>query len=399
MMLAVTAGRGNTVDEVLAYLRRSIEADATHPPGTIYFVKNRNIRSLVRQRAYPAVVDELEALGVAAEILVGTMPEDKADVQGVMMGTAKFDWKRSGSSIRPGAICDHLTSFGGVMRRDASQTSLAEFLRFGAAGSSGTVTEPYAIQEKFPFAMIQVHYARGCSLAEAFYQSVYGPYQLLIVGDPLCRPWARVPKVVLTNLEAGQEVSGTVKLRPRVDELPPEDEGSAENEAGPGLKPIERFRIFIDGKLRAECAPGGTVTLDTTQLVDGYHEIRAAAIRSGLIQSQGHVIVGVKTANHGHRIEASCRPAATAGYEEKVVVSAKAAGAKRIVVLHNARLLGSIAGKEGELKLDASKLGAGPVELRVIALTEAEGKPAPLAVAEPLALVVGRPSTDKQANP
>ena len=42
--------------------------------------------------------------------------------------------------------------------------------------------------------MIQVHYARGCSLAEAFYQSVYAPYQLMIVGDPLCRPWANIPR-------------------------------------------------------------------------------------------------------------------------------------------------------------------------------------------------------------
>ena len=48
-------------------------------------------------------------------------------------------------------------------------------------------TEPFAIQAKFPTAFIQAFYVEGCSLAEAFYQSVTGPYQLLIIGDPLCR--------------------------------------------------------------------------------------------------------------------------------------------------------------------------------------------------------------------
>ena len=43
------------------------------------------------------------------------MPLNKPDVQGVMMGTASFDWKASGSTILPGAICEHFTSFGGVM--------------------------------------------------------------------------------------------------------------------------------------------------------------------------------------------------------------------------------------------------------------------------------------------
>ena len=35
----------------------------------------------------------------------------------------------------------------------------------------------------------------GCTLAEAFYQSVLAPYQLLVVGDPLCAVagWLRLP--------------------------------------------------------------------------------------------------------------------------------------------------------------------------------------------------------------
>lgn len=384
MMLAVTAGRGNTVDEVLAYLQRSVEADGTHPPGTIYFVQNRNVRSLVRQRAYPAVVGELGELNVAAEVLVGTMPRDKPDVQGVMMGAAKFDWKRSGSTILPGAICDHLTSFGGVMRADAAQTSLAEFLRFGAAGSSGTVTEPYAIQEKFPFAMIHVHYARGCSLAEAFYQSVYGPYQLLIVGDPLCRPWANMAEVSLPGIEAGQTVSGKLTLRPTA--------------VVPRSTRIERFRIFVDGRLKAECGDGGSVEFDTTEWSDGYHELRAVAIEAGLIASQGNTMVPVVAANHGHTIEASCQPPVVAAHDQTLTLSATSPGAAKIVFLQNARLLAGIEGESGQVELKAAMVGTGPVELRPVALHKQGDQLSAAALGRPLQLVIGRPD-DPAADP
>ena len=69
-----------------------------------------------------------------AEIVDGVLPEKKNDVQGVMVGAADFDWKDCGSTILPGAICEHFTSFGGEMRAGAGQTPLSEFLRYGAAG-------------------------------------------------------------------------------------------------------------------------------------------------------------------------------------------------------------------------------------------------------------------------
>ena len=110
MMLGVTSGRGNTRAEVLSYLKRSAAADGTHPRGTIYFVQNGDIRSKVRQAGFPDAVEKLKALGVAAEILDGILPEGKNDVQGAMVGAANFDWKASRSTILPGAICEHFTS-------------------------------------------------------------------------------------------------------------------------------------------------------------------------------------------------------------------------------------------------------------------------------------------------
>jgi hypothetical protein len=367
-VLGITYGRGNTVEEILAYLRRAAEADGTFPKGTIYFVQNQNIRSKARHDAFPDAVRALKDLGVAAEILTGSMPMKKDDVQGVVMGVAGFDWNASGSTILPGAICDHFTSFGGIMSPGAGQTPLSEFLRHGAAGASGTVVEPFAIPAKFPSPMIQVHYARGCSLAEAFYQSVWGPYQLLIVGDPLCQPWANVPRVSVEGVEPGATVRGKLVLRPAAE--------------FPRPSSVEHFELFIDGLRRGGCRPGETLEIDTAELADGYHELRVVAIESGPIQTQGRTIIPITTSNHGRTVEASIEPAATVASGKPLVVSAHSPDAIGIVVLHNSHLVGRMNGPSGRVEIDTKSLGLGPVRLRVVSL--GDGKAANYAWAQPL---------------
>ncbi len=372
MMLGVTAGRGNSLDEVLGYLRRSVDADGTHPRGTIYFMQNMNVRSKVRAAGFAEAVKELKALGVAAEVLEGTLPMNKHDVQGAMIGAAAFNWKLSGSTILPGAICEHFTSFGGVMRSRAGQTPLSALLRYGAAGASGTVAEPYALHPKFPRATIHVHYARGCSLAEAFYQSVHGPYQLLIVGDPLCRPWANIPQGSVEGVENGESVTGTLKIKPSA--------------SVPGGGNVERFELFVDGLLTAGCPAGRTLKLDTTRLADGYHELRIVAIEAGLIQSRGRRIVAVSTANHGREIDVSVAPSESVYSGRSIHIAAKSPGSIAIAVIHNSRLLNRINGSSGRLEINSGALGSGPVILRVVAL--GKGGPEDYVWAKPIELTV-----------
>ena len=275
-MLGVTDGRGNSVAEITAYLRSAAAADGTRPPGTIYFMTNDDVRTTTRSGPFPAIVKALGGLGVKAEIVAGTLPERKRDVAGLMAGTPTFDWRASGSQIVPGAICENLTSFGGIFTPTAGQTPLSDFLRAGAAGSSGTVTEPFSLQAKFPHPSIQVHYARGASLVEAFYQSVRAPYQLLVVGDPLCQPWATIPEVEVVSaadsrvLEPGAVVSGTLALEPR-----------ASNAA------VDRFELYVDGLRVGQGGLGETLALDTTTLADGHHELRVVAIAATPIETQG----------------------------------------------------------------------------------------------------------------
>lgn len=276
-----------------------------------------------------------------------------------MVGSADFDWKASASTIRPGAICEHLTSNGGVMHAGASQTTFAEFLRHGAAGASGTVAEPYAIQAKFPLALIHVHYARGCTLGEAFYQSVYGPYQLMIVGDPLCRPWANIPQVRVEGVQSGEAVQGTLVMTPTA---------TVPGGTISGARAVDRFELYVDGHAIARCAPGETLEWNTALSADGHHELRIVATESSPIRSQGRLILPVTTSNHGRTIEVSVEPDGPVTAGEPLVITAKAPGSFGIVVMQNTRLVGKIVGEAGQLEIDPATLGTGLVRLAVIGM-------------------------------
>ena len=356
-MLGVTAGRGNSVAEITAYLRSSAAADGAKPKGTIYFVTNTDVRTTTRSGVFPATVKALEALGVQAEIVNGTLPVRKRDVAGLMTGTPTFDWNASGSTILPGAICENLTSFGGIFTPSAGQTPLSEFLRAGAAGSSGTVTEPFSLQAKFPHAAIQVHYARGASLAEAFYQSVHAPYQLLVVGDPLCQPWASIPEVEIVTaadsavLESGARVSGQLELEPRA--------------TVPGGGTADRFELYVDGIRVAQAGLGERLALDTTVMADGHHELRVVAIDATQVETQGRRVVDIMVANHddGRALELVVEPKRV-DRSGTVRIAVNGTGVEGAVVFAMGRVLGRTNSPQESIEVPAEVLGLGPVTIR-----------------------------------
>jgi uncharacterized protein (TIGR03790 family) len=355
-MLGVTSGRGNTDAEVISYLKRAAAADGTRPHGTIYFMKNADIRSATRHDCYDGVVQQLTAIGVAAQVVQGSIPQKAAAVNGIMSGISDFDFAASKSRIVPGAICDNLTSFGGVLSTGSGQTPLTEFLRYGAAGACGTVVEPLALQAKFPLPSLQLHYARGCSLAESFYQSVAGPYQLLIVGDPLCQPWATFSKVALLGLKSGDEVKGKFTIQPLVNSAPGHHVGSLE--------------LFTDGRVVARFAPGKPVELDTTDIADGYHELRVVAVDDDPIETQCRVVLPIFVNNHDQKIEFSVSPRSQVAITDKLQISLRQPGATALVVRQNRREVARVTGESGEVEILAETLGRGPVELQA----ESEGE-------------------------
>jgi hypothetical protein len=350
-VLGVTAGRGNTIDEIKQMIHRSVAADGTAPKGTIYYMLNQDVRSKTRKWGFNPAIAELKKYGVKGEILDGVLPRNKKDVAGVMVGVSDFDWPRYGSTILPGAICEHLTSAGGVMFTNGGQTCISEFIRAGASGTSGAVLEPFAIQEKFPTPFIHAYYAAGCSLAEAFYQSVSGPYQLLIIGDPLCCPW-RKPCEITLNIKPNATLKGPLALEPVC--------------KSPDFH-VAHFELFIDGFLRSTIQPGKEWGLNTTQLADGYHELRAVAISSDAVESQGQLILPVTVDNHSQHVTVT-PPKTTDGASP---IDASMKGAKRLILLQNGREIAATGGDSASFHITPDKVGPGPVTLYVVAIIDA----------------------------
>lgn len=378
VMLGVTAGRGNTVREVAAYLARAADADGTRPPGTIYLMTNGDVRTTTRSGPFPATIKALAALGVRAEIASGTLPQGKRDVAGLMTGTPSFDWSASGSTILPGAICENLTSFGGIFTPAAGQTPLSEFLRAGAAGSSGTVIEPYSIQAKFPHPAIHVHYCRGASLAEAFYQSVSAPYQLLVVGDPLCQPWAEIPRVTAGLAGDGGPLGPGAVLSGRI-EVEPQAAFRADGSA-------DRFELFVDGLQVASCGASGRLALDTAVLADGHHELRVVAISATPLETRGRTVIPVMFANHGRTLSMTATPQRVP-LDGSVRVTLQGERLDGVLVFATGRVLGRLQAAAGSIDVPAAMLGRGEVTLH--ATGRAGRTPAETVNAAPVTVTVG----------
>ncbi len=272
-VLACTSGRGLSVEESLAALRRSAAADGTRPAGTVYYMKNGDVRSTTREWAFADAAGRLNALGVKAVVQDGVLPQKQPPTAGVMVGAAGFNWGECGTEILPGAIGEHLTSCGGMMGEFDGQTPLTEFLRHGAAGAAGTVTEPYALQGKFPNAYVHWFYAQGASLAEAFYESVTGPYQLLIVGDPLCRPWGPAPEPPAAGAGTPPPAR-TVPPAPRPALAAPEGVAFADGLALhiAGQAPVAVAKL--DGALFAACGETEACAFE----LEGWFDVEADAV-------------------------------------------------------------------------------------------------------------------------
>ena len=92
----------------------------------------------------------------------------------------------------PGALADHLTSFGGALAGDTGQMSILDWIASGATASYGTVSEPCAHPQKFPNPQVLLlNYLQGASALEAYWKSVAWPQQGVFIGEPLAAPFSR----------------------------------------------------------------------------------------------------------------------------------------------------------------------------------------------------------------
>lgn len=176
------------VDEAKAVIDRGTVSGFSVPAASAYYLTTsegaRNSRAaffppagVVRQR-------KLTIKNLKADVLDGA--QDVMVYQTGMAKVAKLDTLR----FLPGALADHLTSFGGDLQGTA-QMSSQRWLEAGATASYGTVSEPCNYWQKFPNSTVLLRrYLSGMTALEAYWGSVAWPAQGLFIGDPLAAPYA-----------------------------------------------------------------------------------------------------------------------------------------------------------------------------------------------------------------
>jgi uncharacterized protein (TIGR03790 family) len=156
---------------------------------TGYFLKTSDKdRSKPREQFYPRDLTKIESKKLFLRTLNTDAIKNKKDVMFYFTGQASVADLNTLNFV-PGAIADHLTSFGGVLYNDVQMSSL-KWLEAGATGSYGTVSEPCNYWQKFPNPQLLLkYYLEGETLVEAYWKSVFWPTQGLFIGEPLAAPY------------------------------------------------------------------------------------------------------------------------------------------------------------------------------------------------------------------
>jgi len=167
---------------------RGVAADGTAPAGTAYLMISSDPVRNVRALNYDATAATLGSR-LQVRIRRGDALRGARDVIAYFTGLQQVRGLAS-VGFRPGAIADHLTSFGGQLE-GGPQMSALRWLEAGASGSYGTVVEPCNFPAKFPDPALALSaYRDGATLIEAYWRSVAMPGQGVFIGEPLARPWA-----------------------------------------------------------------------------------------------------------------------------------------------------------------------------------------------------------------
>ena len=210
MMLAAA-----DVDHAKRLIDRGIAADHTFPSGEAWLMNTNDPARSVRAYTYPQVVADWSGSDLIHATYVdnsggggSNVVTDRPAVAFYFQGLASVDGIETNTYV-PGAIADHLTSYGGQVP-DSWQMSIVRWLEAGATGSYGTAVEPCNYTTKFSDAgIVMRRYVRGEPLLFAYWKSVAWPGEGVFVGEPLASPWGQE-----TSFEGGTLRIRTTALEP-----------------------------------------------------------------------------------------------------------------------------------------------------------------------------------------
>ncbi len=214
-----------------------VRSDSTFPMNTVYLAKSTDVVRNVRYSEFDNTAFNTRLRGNYS--VARTNLDDNVFIPGMLglaAGTAHVNLLTN--AFVPGSMADTLTSFSGLIFENPGQTVLPAFLEAGAAGSYGSITEPWEdicnYPQKFPDTQNYFYQARGFNLAESYYQSIANPYQGLLVGEPLAAPFALPVAGSWTGLSSNAVLSGITNL-------------SLQFTAPDRQHPVQQIDLFLDG--------------------------------------------------------------------------------------------------------------------------------------------------------
>ena len=226
----ITAG---SLAQAEALVDEGVASDGTFPSQPVVLEKSSDGLRDIRYPYFDNAIFNVNILGTSSILRTDSDSVSWPDgCLGYETGLAGFSVPPG--TFVPGAIADSLTSYGGIIFGPNDQTNLLAFINAGAAGSYGTVAEPYNDTQKFPNPQVYFYQARGFSLAESYYQSINAPYLGLMVAEPLAAPFAQAGSGQWDTNLPNSTLSGTSML-------------SVQFFARDGNHPLQQIDLFVDG--------------------------------------------------------------------------------------------------------------------------------------------------------
>lgn len=178
-----------SVEQSKALIQRGLTSGFRQVPASAYLLitadKARNSRAQFFPR--PMLIRDAQ---LTIKPMRANSIENEKDVMFYLTGLPTVS-KLETLEFLPGALADHLTSFGGDLLGQRQMSSL-RWLEAGATASYGTVSEPCGHWQKFPHPQALLKsYLSGASAVEAYWKSVAWPMQGLIIGEPLAAPYRK----------------------------------------------------------------------------------------------------------------------------------------------------------------------------------------------------------------
>ncbi len=191
-----------SVPEAMAMIERGMASDHTlaagaAEPAMAYLAATPDAARNVRERLFPPSGPVPGVAGFeVARVKSDALPPMRRTLI-YQTGLARVPAPLGGEWL-PGALADHLTSYGGQLERPVGegQMNVLDWIDAGATATYGSVSEPCNHLQKFPHPQVLIQsYAQGVSALEAYWHSVAWPGQGVFVGEPLAAPFAPQPAV------------------------------------------------------------------------------------------------------------------------------------------------------------------------------------------------------------